>query len=71
MIKEKKVRQRSEQNLMHTGHREIIKQIEKDLKRENERKMVDLTMKYRRHEAELDNDLEELTQKIIKVYKKY
>ena len=43
---------------MHTGHREIIKQIERDLKKENEKKMMDLTMKYRRHEVEIENDLE-------------
>ena len=71
MMKAKKEKQRNERYLMHTGHREIIKQIERDLKRENEQRMAKLSMKYRRQQVEIENDLGELTDKIVQVYKKY
>jgi len=35
MLKEKNMSGKNERTLMHTGHKEILKQIEKELKREN------------------------------------
>lgn len=55
---------------MRTGHQQIIKQLERELKIENEKKMISMTMKYRQKEAEIEDDLEQLTQKIVQVYKK-
>lgn len=47
MLSEQQVSKRAEEKLMHTGHREIVKQIEKTLKRENESKLALLVIKYK------------------------
>ena len=56
--------------MIRTGHKEIIGQIEKQLKKENDEKLMKLTMRYRSEQENIQNDLEELTEKLIKVYKK-
>lgn len=56
--------------MIRTGHKEIVGNIERDLKRENEEKLMRLAKKYRNEQDMIQTDLEELTKKIIKVYKK-
>ena len=38
---------------MHTGHKEILKQIEKELKKTNEKQIMQMTMKFRKNQAEI------------------
>ena len=56
--------------MIRTGHKEIIGQIEKQLKKENDEKLMKLTMRYRSEQENIQNDLEELTGKIMRAYKR-
>lgn len=47
-----------------------MNQIEKQLKKDNEKKLLALTHEFREEEANIDHDLSELENKIIKIYKK-
>lgn len=56
--------------MVKTGHKEIINQIERYLKKENEQKLLKLTDQYRNQHNNIETDYEELERKIIKVYQK-
>jgi hypothetical protein len=58
LLKESNSSGKNERKLMYTGHKEILKHIEKELKRENEKQIMAISMKYRRQEAQVQNDLE-------------
>ena len=53
-----------------TDHKSIIEELEKGLKKENEKQIMGLRMKMRREEAQLDDDLERLQREIISTYKR-
>lgn len=70
LIREDKHNNRIERNLISAGHKEIITQIEKQLKKENEDKILKMTEKYRKQTEFIQSDLEELQRKIIQAYKR-
>ena len=53
-----------------TDHRMIIENLERELKKENERQINALRTRVKREEAQLDDDLEVLQREIVKAYKR-
>lgn len=47
LMREHKKDKRSQQMLLKAGHKEIINQLERQLKKENEKKLLALTQQYR------------------------
>lgn len=70
LLHEKSEEKLGKKTFANTDHKQIIEGLERQLKKENEKQLINLKMKFRREEAQLEDDLEKLQNEIIKTYKR-
>ena len=57
LMKEGRKDKKKDRQMIRTGHKDIVGQIERQLKTENEQKLLNLTKMYRAEQENIQNDL--------------